>query len=335
MPFSPINSQSPSPCPNHEVVLPKHRTTREERVSEAARELRDDMMRDLSRLLGQQEFGSLDDVNAFLQKEVMGKPLPHVQPTNNRERAEDMVMHARRERSIPKMRAQVAKALVIDADCVAAHLLLAEVADSPTRALAHCRDSIAAGDRVLADLLAQEGAPIWQDSVGRPYLMARHVYAQLLWQIGDRPLAIDEARITLRLNPNDNQGLRYMMLDWLMRAGSVADINALLASYDDGSAAWLFTVALHRYRTLGPVVEATKALRAAMKANVHVAPMLLGTTPIPDGLPDTYGLGDVDEAAFYVHESSTPWYEAVGAMEWLGRIAPAPPAAKRGRRPSN
>ncbi|WP_373061387.1 hypothetical protein [Gemmatimonas sp.] len=318
--------------PLPEVALPKRRNSPDTPVPFSPLSIRDDMMRDLSRLLEQQEFGSLDEVNAFMEKEVKGKPLRHVQPTTDRERAEDLVVTARLERTTSKLRAQVAKALKLDADCVSAHLLLAEVAESSAKSLAHCRDSIAAGDRVLAEQLGNEGASIWHHPVGRQYLSARRVFAELLWQTGDRQLALDEARTILRLNAGDNQGVRYVLLEWLMRAGSVAEIDALLAAYDDGTAAWMFTTALHRYRTLGPVTAAAKALRTAMRENPYVVPMLIGETPLADELPDTFGMGDPDEATLYLHESISSWYDAAGSMEWLEQVFHATPAGPIGRR---
>ncbi len=310
--------------------MPKRRNTPEQQVPLPPQAARDEMMRDLTRLLGQQEFKSFDEMNAFLQREVTGKPLRRVQPTTDRERAEDLVMAASQERSLPKVRTQVAKALTLDADCISAHLLLAEVAESPARALAHARDAIAAGDRVLADDLSDPDAPIWLVPNGRPYLRARHLYAEILWQTGDRPAALDEARTILRLNAGDNQGIRYILLEWLMRAGAVADIDALLAAYDERTAAWTFTTALHRFRTLGPTADATKALRAAISANAHVAPMLLGTTPMPDELPDSYSMGHPSEAAIYVNGSISTWLDAVGACEWLAHVSRPSPSGRTG-----
>ncbi len=310
--------------------MTKRRNTPEKHVALPPQVAHDEMMRDLTRLLGQQEFGSLEEMTAFLQNEVTGKPLPRVLGTTDRERAEDLVVAASHERSLPKLRAQAAKALTLDADCIAAHLLLAEVAESPAKALAHARDAIAAGDRVLADDLSDPDAPIWYIPNGRPYLRARHVHAEILWQTGERPAALAEARTILRLNAGDNQGIRYVLLEWLMRAGSVADIDALLAAYDERTAAWTFTTALHRFRTLGPTADATKALRAAIKANTHVAPMLLGTAPMPNELPDSYSMGHPSEAAIYVTGSISTWIDAVGACEWLAQVSRPSPGGRAG-----
>ena len=311
--------------------MPKRRNEFDKQAPSSTQAMHDEMMRDLTRLLGQQELKNFDEMNAFLQGEVTGKPLRRVQPTTDRERAEDLVMAASRERSLPKLRTQVTKALGLDADCIAAHLLLAEVAESPSKALAHCRDAIAAGDRVLADFLSDTDVPVWLVPNGRPYLRARHLFAELLWQIGDRPAALAEARAILRLNAGDNQGIRYILIEWLIRAGSVADIDALLSAYDESTAAWTFTTALHRYRTLGPTTESTKALRAAIGANAHVAPMLLGTSPTPDELPDTHGVGDEDEAAIYVSGSISTWIDAMGALDWLADVSRPSPGGRTRR----
>jgi len=179
--------------------------------------------------------------------------------------------------------------------------------------------------------LSEKDAPMWLVPNGRPYLRARHFYAEILWQTGERPAALQEAHTILRLNAGDNQGIRYILIEWLMRAGSVAEIDALLAAYDEGTAAWAFTTALHRYRTLGPTADATKALRAAIRANAHVAPILLGTAPMPDELPDSYSMGDPDEAAIYVSGSISTWLDAMGAIDWLADVSRPSPGGRTRR----
>ena len=107
-------------------------------------------------------------------------------------------------------------------------------------------------------------------------------------------------------------------------------IDALLAAYHERTAAWTFTTALHRFRTLGPTADATKALRTAIKANTHVAPMLLGTAPMPDELPDSYIMGQPSEAAIYVSGSISTWIDAAGACEWLAQVSRPSPGGRAG-----
>jgi hypothetical protein len=290
----------------------------------------DAFLRDVKRMLSREKFESIDEVNAFLQQ-MVGKPIGAVEPANDRERAEDLVESARLERSDAKRRKLISDALALDADCVPAHLVLAEDADSPASALTHLDNAISAGERVLAPLLAENESVLWADPVGRVWLIARSQRSELYWQMGDRPRAIEEVRGVLRSNPGDNAGMRYVLLQWLMRAGSLADIDQLLGEYDEPTAAWLFSMTLHRYRVEGPSEAATRALRTAVAENRFVVPMLTGKQRMPDELPDSYTHGGADEAALYVESAVMTWLDAMGAMEWAEANA-GPVSPRRARR---
>ncbi len=292
----------------------------------------DVLLRDVKRMLSRQNFANIDEVNAFMEQ-ISGQPIGAVEPANDRERAEDLVLAARGERSAAKRRRIISEALALDGDCVPAYLVLAEEAGSQSEALTHIGNAVAAGERVLAPLLAEDDTFLWGDRVGRVWLMARAQQAEMYWQMGDRPRAIAELRDVLRRNPNDNQGMRYVLLQWLMRAGSIADITQLLAQYDEPSAAWLFPLALHRYRTEGPTASASKALRAAVAENRFVVPMLLGEHPMPEQLPASYTSGGDDEAALYVESALTVWVDAVGSLDWAASVSRRTSAPERsGRR---
>ncbi len=292
----------------------------------------DALRRDLQRMLSRQDFANIDEVNAFMAQ-IVGKPLDADAPANDRERAEDLVMAARGERSAATRRRMISDALALDTDCLPAHVALSEEAASPSEALTHINNAVAAGERVLAPLLSEADAFVWGDPVGRIWLIACAQQAELHWQRGDRPRAIAGLREVLRRNPNDNQGMRYVLLQWLMRAGSLADIDQLLASYDEGTTAWAFPKALHLYRMEGATAAAAKALRAAIAENRFVVPMLIGTHPMPDHLPDSYTLGGEDEAAMYVESALTLWIDAIGSFDWAVSVAPrSNPAAKRPRK---
>lgn len=232
--------------------MKKRRRPVKDSASQNPLSARDDVMRDVTRMLSRKQFDSIDDVKSFMERELIGKAVPHVQGLTDRERAEDLVSAAREEMSPAKARSMAQQALALDADCIDAHLLLSEMAETPPEALAHAKAAEDAGRHVLKDRQAEDGIPYWFYDFGRRYLYAKQFLAELLWEIGDRPAAIAEARHILRLNKDDNQGVRYTLLGWLMRAGSVEDIDALLGLYDERSiAAWAFPRALHAYRTRG------------------------------------------------------------------------------------
>ena len=79
----------------------------------------------------------------------------------------------------------------------------------------------------------------------RPYMRARAGLAIALIKLGDESAAIEHFRAMLKLNPNDNQGIRYLLLGCLLRHDDAAAVKTLLAAYkDEWSACWLYTRAL-------------------------------------------------------------------------------------------
>jgi hypothetical protein len=64
----------------------------------------------------------------------------------------------------------------------------------------------------------------------------------------------------LKLNPNDNQGIRYVLAGCLLRRDNDSELKELLAAHEDGSAFWLYTRALVAFRESGDGDEQAAAL---------------------------------------------------------------------------
>jgi hypothetical protein len=142
----------------------------------------------------------------------------------------------------------------------------------------------------------------------------------------------------LRLNPGDNQGLRYLLAGWLLAVGDDAALERLLAEYpDEESAQWAYTRTLAAFRRHGAGPEADQALLQALQANPHVPLYLLGAKPFPSQPPAYYGIGDENEAVVYLAEAAEGWLETPGAPEWLAtslqRLASPSASRRRSRRP--
>jgi len=67
-------------------------------------------------------------------------------------------------------------------------------------------------------------------------MRARHGLAEVLWHLGERQAAIAHLQDMLRLNPGDNQGVRYTLAGWLLAEGWDEELARLLKEYDEGSA---------------------------------------------------------------------------------------------------
>jgi tetratricopeptide (TPR) repeat protein len=157
----------------------------------------------------------------------------------------------------------------------------------------------------------------------RPYMRARLGLATCLWELGEREQAIEHYREMLRLNPNDNQGVRYALANCLLDEDRDEALGELLAQYEeDASAAWVYTRALWRFRREGDSAEAVAALEEALKDNPFVPPYLLGQKSLPGALPELMGFGDESEAVAYFVEALPNWLRTPGAIEWLRKNAP-------------
>src|SRR5271154_6806553 len=81
------------------------------------------------------------------------------------------------------------------------------------------------------------------------YMRARHGLALALLKLGEEEEAMEHFRAMLKLNPGDNQGIRYLLLGCLLRRDDAAAVKKLLAAYEDEwSACWLYTRALVAFR---------------------------------------------------------------------------------------
>jgi hypothetical protein len=128
----------------------------------------------------------------------------------------------------------------------------------------------------------------------------------------------------LNLNPDDNQGARYMLAAYLAEAARDEDLALLLAEYpEEWSAVWSWTAALIAFRRIGADDESNKLLAAAQANNRHVLPYLLGERRLPEQMPPYMSPGDEDEAIYYVSECRAGWALTPGAIDWLRAQAPA------------
>src|SRR5215204_4647164 len=219
-------------------------------------------------------------------------------------KAQDVMYEAWEQTTARSRIALARKALSISPLCADAYVLLAEEA---ARTVEEARDFYAKGVEAGELALGPEGfkeyeGQFWGFLETRPYMRARAGLASALLKLGDEDGAISHFREMLRLNPNDNQGIRYLLAGCLLRRGDDSALKELLASYEDeGSAFWLYTRALLAFREGGEGDERAAALaREAWAANEHVPAILAGTKPPEPSESDYITLGDPDEATEYV-----------------------------------
>jgi len=234
----------------------------------------------------------------------------------------------------PRRRVALArKALKLSPQCADAYVLLArETAKTTDEAIDLYVKGVAAGERALGKAAFKEDVGMfWGLIETRPYMRARQGLALAQWASGRRDEAAAGAEDMLRLNPNDNQGIRYLLIDWLLQLGRDDDAASLFKRYkDDGGAEWLWPAALASFRAKGDGAASRASLKRALAANAFVPAYLLGRKKIPRRMPDFVTMGGIDEAVSHAEQARPTWAGTPGALEWLvERTAARAPATRR------
>jgi tetratricopeptide (TPR) repeat protein len=149
-------------------------------------------------------------------------------------------------------------------------------------------------------------------------MRARAGLAQCLWLLGERRKAIEHYAEMLRLNPGDNQGIRYVLINCLLSEGDDEGVEKLLDQYrGDTAATWLYSRTLWTFRREGAGPKIKRLLKKALECNPYVPLYLFGLKELPEDSPDFIGIGDENEAIAYVEDAAEIWLQTPGALEWL------------------
>jgi tetratricopeptide (TPR) repeat protein len=219
------------------------------------------------------------------------------------------------------------KALAISEDCADAYVFLAEtIAETPEQAVELYRKGVKAGERVLGRKMFEEDAGhFWGLIETRPYMRALAGLAEGLWEIGEREEAVEHYWELLRLNPNDNQGIRDLLLPCLIELNRDLEAAKLHKKYkSDSMAVWNYSRALLDFRKHGRGPTAKSSIQTALNANRYAPSFLLGRKKAPRELPDYYGPGDENEAVYLTHRCLSAWQSTAGALEWLDSETSSP-----------
>ncbi|MFB0524472.1 MAG: tetratricopeptide repeat protein [Phycisphaerae bacterium] len=277
------------------------------------------MQMDIHRMIEGRDFSSEDDLQEFLNENVVGKKLPRQAGTTPLEQAQDLMYDAFDSRGRKQL--QLArKALEICPDCADAYVLLAERCSDVQKAKDLYAQSVAAGERALGEeFFEKEAGNFWGILETRPYMRARLGLAQCLEGLGQLEEAVHHYHELLRLNPMDNQGVRHMLLGCLLEMNANDEAEQLLKKYKDdkGLAISSYARALLTFRQKGNTAIAHKHLQKASSVNKYVPQYLLEDEQLPEFLPPSYSLGSEEEAVLCADLLKDAWNNTPDAIEWL------------------
>lgn len=281
-----------------------------------------DIMAGLNKIFEGREFSSDADLDAFLESKIASGEIPPSADLDPLDEAQSLIYEAWNTEGPEKI--QLAhRALDLSDKCADAYILLAEeTAKSLPAALALYRKGVDAAKRGLEpSIFTKSVGEFWELMETRPYMRARFGLAECLLNLGKQAEAVEHLSDLLRLNPSDNQGARFILIQCLLASNSEKELGKVLANYPkDESPEMRYTHALWLFRQEGPSKSAGAMLTRAISVNPHVPIYLLKRKKLPKDVPETTGHGTVEAAEAYVSGAMEPWMRTKGALEWLAKI---------------
>lgn len=176
----------------------------------------------------------------------------------------------------------------------------------------HFRAAVEGGERHVE---LHDGQAPWGVLENRPFLRALGNLALCLAEQRKWSEAIAIHRRMLELNPNDNQGVRYLIGVEYLQAGDDESAIAAFERCAREEVGCAFGLALARLRAQGPSADVGEALLLGFAENRYVAPMLLGE---PWTLLDAFhgtNMSEPEWVADVVQAQGALWRKVAGGAE--------------------
>ena len=261
--------------------------------------------KEIGKLLGDREFASAEEVNAFLREKVRAGEFNQLlagseTPGDPIEQAQDLCWQAAEAPSFAEAKRLFEQALALDPGCTDALVFIAKGAKSPEAAVEVLEQTVLAAAERLggAKYLRENKGHFWGLAETRPYMRAKSALAEA-YQDADRQLdAIAEYEHMLELCPGDNMGIRYVLLGRYIRVGDFHRAKRLMKQYDNEDSTIFLYGRLFVEILSEEFGKAKRTLKRARAENRHVYEFLIGAReelPEPAGF---YSPGDESEAAY-------------------------------------
>ena len=201
--------------------------------------------------------------------------------------------------------------------CADAYSFYCELSQEPPESkIGKLETALYAASIALGEDFQEFAGRFWGFVETRPYMRAKAALAEALWESGNFYPAMAHSREMLKLNPNDNQGIRHLLANYYLELEMVDDLALLLDDYPgDMRSFFQYTRALLAYRQSSP--DADDIAKAAIDSNRHI-PGLLSKCRLQIKSNSGYiTLGGMDEAIYYVNHNIKPWIRTSGAIDWI------------------
>lgn len=232
--------------------------------------------------------------------------------------AQELVYTAWESASSATRKRLARQALEIDHLCADAYNVLAEEYQSIKRKLEYYEKGIEVFHRRYGpDFFDEHRGHFWLEVDARPFMRLSAGLGQVLWETEFYDEAIQIYETLLELNPADNQGLRYYLLNWCLELNILDVAKTILKEYKEESTFMRFSELLFLVKSKASAKKIKEMFKKAHEANPYVLDYLLGKKALPESVPEFYTPGDETEAILYASDAELAWASDVDTFTLL------------------
>jgi tetratricopeptide (TPR) repeat protein len=188
----------------------------------------------------------------------------------------------------------------------------------PKKALDAALAGVAIGERLIPE--GFHGAIEWGYLENRPFLRALHGVVLAYMRLRRHKDAASFIDKMPAYNPNDNQGVRYLLGSEVLRAGDKIRAETVLNENADNYPPYYYELGLLHIMN-GDWVKAATALRQGFCANIYLAEILCGhSDPQPLAIWHGSNLAQPDTATDYMKMYGNLWFrhpDSFAFVRWL------------------
>jgi tetratricopeptide (TPR) repeat protein len=185
-------------------------------------------------------------------------------------------------------------------------------------ALEACERGTAVADSLVPS--GYDGLIEWGSLENRPFLRIFHATTLALLAAKQRGRAIALMERLLKWNPDDNQGIRFIIGSELLRDGKITSARVWLERSVDDYPPSRYELGLLHFREKG-FAEAATAFRLGFVENGYIAEVLTGMPkPLPLAIWHGSNFAEPDLARDYVNRHGDLWNKtpmAIAFLRWL------------------
>ena len=280
------------------------------------------LLRAVGKLMEEHDFKSKKEAERFVQNQVMGRPIEEIQALTDFEpsdEAQELAYNAMDAENLDDALELAEKALKLDPDCVDALIMKVKLtARSLPEVIDRVKKIITRAEQKLGTEYFEENkGHFWGMVETRPYMRSREFLTTTFKVAGRLDEAISQAEEMLELNPNDNQGIRDMLLGMYLETENMKGARNLIKKYpNEIMATFLWGQVLERYLS-GEVEEAAKFYKKASSKNPYVFDYFTGRKQYNHPVGEYYTLGDESEAIQCFKKIGPAWKKHPEAIKWL------------------